>query len=164
MAKEKQDLFPKFGEMGTAKELNLCADGFREEGDIESLKAFAEENGFDEQYVNFWLEDREKRIDAEFCDPITAAIGKLEVEKKANKELGVFADDIIDYLTSGLNDMNLAKGIRANGKRLAEAADLIYKEAVKNTVKIGGRSGNYCGPMKGFRLIKEYYTGGGKGA
>ena len=48
MAKKdtKNDLFHDFGEMGSAKELNLCADGFREEGDLDSLKAFAVENGF----------------------------------------------------------------------------------------------------------------------
>lgn len=159
---EKDDLFPDFGELGSAKELNLAADGFREEGDIDSLKAFAKENGFDGQYVDFWLEDRKNRLDAEFCDPVTAAIAKLELEKKHNKDLGIFADDIIDYLSSGLDDVKLANGIRAVGKRLEKAAKLIWDEGKKNTIHVNGTKVGYCGPMKGFRLIKEYYTGGGK--
>lgn len=156
----KNEMFSQFGEVSSAKELNLAADGFREEGDIESLKAFAVENGFTEEHALNWVKERETHLDVEFCDPITAAIAKLELEKKENKELGIFADDIIEYLESGLDDCNLAAGIRAEGKRLKEAAKRIWDEGKKNTINVNGTRVGYCGPMKGFNLIRDYYLGG----
>ena len=40
-------MFEKFGEFDSAEELNMCAEGLRNEGDEESLIALAEENGID---------------------------------------------------------------------------------------------------------------------
>ena len=158
--KEKKEMFSEFGECSSAKELILAADGFREEGDIESLKAFAVENGFTEEYALNWVKERETHLDVEFCNPITAAVAKLNLEKKENADLGIFADDIIEYLESGLDDLDLAAGIRTEGKRLKEAAKRIWDESKKNTITVNGTRVGYCGPMKGFNLIRDYYLGG----
>ena len=49
-------LFERFGEFDSVEELNMTAEGLKEEGDLESLKVLAEENGLDaadaEDYAN----------------------------------------------------------------------------------------------------------------
>ena len=40
-------MFDKFGEFNSVEELNAAAEGFRNEGDLESLMALAQENGLD---------------------------------------------------------------------------------------------------------------------
>ena len=64
--------------MGSYEELNELAGNFLKEGDIESLRLMAEENGIPEAYA-------EMLIIGEipfFCDQITAANGKLDLESK----------------------------------------------------------------------------------
>ena len=156
----KHEMFEHFGECDSAEEMNLAVDGWYEEGDIDSIKAFAKENGFEDRYVESYLEQRKGNPNELFTNDIEAAIAKLGLEKEENSQLGIFADDIIDYLASECIDEKLAKGIRRKGKRLKEASSLIYKEAKKNRVTIDDRSGEYCGPFKAFTLVKNYYTEG----
>ena len=47
MADTKKKLFEKFGEFGSAEELNRAAEGLKEEGDTQGLRLLAEENGID---------------------------------------------------------------------------------------------------------------------
>ena len=158
MAKEKKksetetrsDLFDQFGEMGSAKELNICADGFREEGDIESLKALAVENGFTEEDALSYAKDREEHLDVEFCNPISAAIAKLDLETDhgANEQAA-------ELLKSELDDMELTAGIRKKGKRLKKAFKKVEEYARSH------KTGN-CGAVsdgKALEIMKEYYKG-----
>ena len=46
----------KFGEFDSAEELNKAAEGFKNEGDLESLYALAEENGISKEDLIFWLD------------------------------------------------------------------------------------------------------------
>ena len=49
-------MFDKFGEFDSFEELNKAAEGLLKEGDLESLRALAEENGIDcadtEDYID----------------------------------------------------------------------------------------------------------------
>lgn len=121
MAKETKEntmgekLFPKFGEFGSAEEINRAAAAQKAEGDIEALKALAEENGIDvmdaEDYFNGDI--------PELCTELSAAFGKLEVEK---------ADIGIEDMTYGAwvaamqimltDDPELQRAYRRKGKRL----------------------------------------------
>ena len=101
--KKSDTLFEKFGEMGSAKELNMCADGFHEEGDIESLKAFAVENGFTEEDALNYVKAKETNQTAEFCNPISAAMAKLDLEAKSSSE-----KKAATLLKSELDDIDLA--------------------------------------------------------
>lgn len=148
--KKKQELFENFGEFDSYEEINEAAAGLLAEGDTESLRALADENGLSEDvdaYISGELKD--------LCDPVTAALGKIEVEKKQWED--PLADDVADYLVSYCDDTEFAKSVRKKGKRIREASERIVKEAEKNVIQIGGRRGNYCGPLKGYRLIREYY-------
>lgn len=148
---KKNDLFTDFGEMGSAKELNLCADGFREEGDIESLKAFAKENGFRERDAMHWLNEREKHLDAEFCNPISAAVAKLNLEAQTKPEKMA-----AELLKSELDDLDLAVGIRKKGKRLKDAFKEIEEYARQN------KEGNSAvvSDGKALEIMKKYYKEG----
>ena len=69
-------MFDRFGEFDSAKELNELAINLRKEGDAESLRIMAKENGIDEEIVEVFL-----NRDIDFlCDVMAAAIGKIEVE------------------------------------------------------------------------------------
>ena len=64
---KKPDFFEKYGEVGSAMELNLAIEGFLEENDTTSMKEFAAENGFTEKDVDRWVKKREQDPEAKFC-------------------------------------------------------------------------------------------------
>ena len=57
------------------EELNACAKGLREEGDYDRIRLLARENGIPEFFAETYIESGE-----EFTDPMTAAMGKLDIE------------------------------------------------------------------------------------
>ena len=119
MAKGKEEaevIFTKFGEFDSAEEINRAAEAQKAEGDLEALKALADENGID-------LMDAEDFFNGdipELCTVLSAALGKLEIEK---------ADIGINDMTYGAwtaaiqvmlsDDSQLCIGYRKKGKRLA---------------------------------------------
>ena len=76
-------LFDKFGEFGSYKELNESAAGLKEEGDFESLKELAKENGIDEYDVEDYIDG----VVDELTTPTTAALGRLKVDLEATDVL-----------------------------------------------------------------------------
>lgn len=121
-------LFEKFGEMDSAEELVKAAEGLINEGDKDSLLILAQENGFDEEDVEDWLDFG--------CEiSITeAAVGKLKVEEK---ELALPADilihDWVDYVRKmSLEDVNIAKAVRTKEKNLADCIGKIMRRAFEN--------------------------------
>jgi len=147
----KNELFRDFGEMNSAKELNLCMDGFREEGDTDSLIACAKENGFTEKDVTDWIKERETHLDAEFCNPITAASAKLNLEAKNDVE-----KQAAELLSSELDDLDLAIGIRKKGKRLKDAFGKV-EDYAKNH-KNGNKA--IVSDDKALEIMKKYYKEG----
>lgn len=148
-------MYEIFGEMDSYQELNILAENLREEQDTESLYKLAEENGIEKEVVAEFVA---YRVD-EFCGPIEAALGKLKVEKEDAKEWAALAEDIAGYIESHCDDIGFALQVRKKGKRMSEAVKRIKKAAV--SVKIpGGDRCDFCGPMTGYRIIKEYYLEG----
>ena len=72
----------KFGEFDSAEELNKAAEGFKNEGDLESLYALAEENGISKEDAEDYADGYVDQLASETM----AAYGRLEVEKKKLKE------------------------------------------------------------------------------
>lgn len=70
-------LFERFGELGSAKEINELAENLLNEGDVESLKAMAKENGISEDYVELYLTGEIPAL----CDPLTAAMEIAPAQK-----------------------------------------------------------------------------------
>ena len=81
-------LFERFGEFDSVEELNMTAEGLKEEGDLESLKVLAEENGLDVADA----EDYADGIVTELANSLLAALGKLKVEYKELKPCEIMED------------------------------------------------------------------------
>ena len=78
-------MFEQFGNFNSADEINETASGLRREGDHESIKKLAKENGIDEDIAAAFIDGEIDFI----CDVATAAIGKLDVvSAKSNRADG----------------------------------------------------------------------------
>lgn len=65
-------MFERFGELESAKEINELAVNLFNEGDVESLRVMATENGIPEVFVDLFCAGEIQ----ELCDPMTAAWGQ----------------------------------------------------------------------------------------
>lgn len=107
-------MFERFGELESAKEINELAVNLFNEGDMESLRVMAAENGIPEVFVELFC-DGEIR---ELCDPMTAALGKIEVES-AELQPKEIMEDWVEYLKSQCMENELmAYSVRKKGKSL----------------------------------------------
>lgn len=139
-------MFEKFGEFDTVEELNMAAEGLKKEGDIKSLHELAKENGIAKEDVEDYVSGE---LD-ELADEMSAAIGKLEVEKeKAND----YEKIIADYMITQAADTEVARAIRRKGKTvkgaLAEMKEQARKKAVNGMAMITDR--------EGYEIVKGYY-------
>ena len=66
-------LYEKFGEFGSAGEINLLAENLFNEGDMESILTLSRENGIPEEYAQMYIDGETE----ELTDASTAAIGKI---------------------------------------------------------------------------------------
>lgn len=74
-------MFEKFGEFGSYEEINAAAAGFKDEGDYESIRLLAKENGLDpEDAEDYIVGDMES-----LCNVKTAALGRLTVMEEDSK-------------------------------------------------------------------------------
>lgn len=160
-------MFEKYGEFNSAEELNVAAATALEQGDKEAVKALAIENGIDE-------EDAQDYIDGytpELCSPLMAAVGKLNVEKKA-LDLPSFMEGWLymlnDMMSQDEKAAELVAGIRKKGKTLVGLMGKLMKLSSENRkqvpdaiVKAAGMSGKvYVGDIDHITFmdtVKEYY-------
>jgi len=123
-------MFEKFGEFDSCEEINRAAEAQLKEGDIETLKELAIENGFDpmdaEDYFCGALDS--------FCGIKDTALGKLKIEKeelKLEREFTLLEEELEKAC---MENTDLAAGVRRKGKRLAEylakVIDKGYEQAV----------------------------------
>lgn len=107
-------MFEKFGEFDSAEELNRAAAGQKAEGDIEALIALAVENGIDK-------EDAQDYADGcmdELCNPLVAAMGKIEVESQELKPYEIM-EDWVEYIKMRCSESEeIAAAVRRKGKSL----------------------------------------------
>lgn len=160
-------MFDMFGEFDSAEEINKAAEGFRNEGDIESLKKMAAENGIDEEFADMYVSGAMP----EFCDVAMAAIGKITVEAAELKPVEIM-EDWTEYIkTSCMDDQGLAVAVRSKGKTLKGCIGAILKWSFDNRYKVDADIVKAAGiknarveegiPGMGRakKLIKEYYIG-----
>lgn len=163
-------MFDKFGEMSSYTEINELAANLLQEGDLDSLKELAKENGIPDDYVEMYLEETIPSL----CDSTSAAIGKIDVEcmKLKPKELML---DWVEYI-KGLcmeNEM-IAHQIRKKGKTLQGCMTVLLEYSFKNQITVdktiikaaGVSAGKVTfgvpGMAKAKELIRDYYMGGAK--
>ncbi|MDE7325506.1 MAG: hypothetical protein K2N63_04360 [Lachnospiraceae bacterium] len=158
-------MFDKFGEFDSYKEINTLADNLFNEGDLESIKVMAKENGIAEDDVQAYLEGTTPAL----CDPLMAAIGKLEIEC-ADLEPKEIMEDWVEYIKSQCMESDLmAAQVRRKGKTLKGCiANLLEwsfanqqnvdKEIIKQAgVSVGRVTLGIPGMGRAKRIIREYY-------
>ena len=163
-------MFEKFGEMSSYTEINELAKNLLGEGDLDSLKEMAKENGIPDDYVEMYLEDAISTL----CDATTAAIGKIDMgcAELKPKELML---DWVEYI-KGLcmeNEM-IAHQVRKKGKSLQECIAVLLAYSFKNQIEVDKAvikaakinasrvTFGVPGMAKAKELIRGYYLGGSR--
>lgn len=163
-------MFDKFGEMGSYKEINELAENLFNEGDTDSLRAMAEENGIPEDYVEMYLAGDTP----ELCDPMTAAIGKLDIESVELKPKEIM-QDWMEYIKGRCMESEyIALKVREKGKSMKGCIAALLKWSFSNQQKIdkdilkaaGVSDGRVTlgipGMARAKKIITDYYMGTGK--
>lgn len=103
-------MFDIFGEFDSAEEINKAAAGL----DETELKKLAEENGLDEDDVMDYCDG----LIEELATPMTAALGKLKVEKTELALKGVLEDWYDIVVDICMNDERVMAAVRHKNKSL----------------------------------------------
>lgn len=129
-------MFEKFGEMGSASEINILASNLLKEGDYESIKILAKENGLDPEDAEDFISGDLKYL----CNDLTAALGKIDIEAKELKCKELMADWVewikLECAESTEEGFTFAKAVRSKGKTLAGALGEILKASWEIKCKI----------------------------
>ena len=133
-------LFERFGEFDSAEDLNATAEGLKAEGDIESLKVLAVENGLSE----YDAEDYAAGDVEELASKQMAAIGKLKVESEELKIAGI------------MEDWKDTVAVRKKDKSLKECMAKLIQFAFENMVQVNDEiikitKVNHNGKLENFR-------------
>lgn len=160
-------MFDKFGEMNSYKEINELADNLFNEGDQESLKEMAKENGIMQEFVEMYLQGDIPVL----CDPLTAALGKIDVEAEELKPKEIM-EDWVEYLRGQcMENEILAHQVRKKGKSLKGCIAALLKWSFANQnpvgqdilkeagVKAGRVTLGIPGMARAKKIITEYYMG-----
>ena len=161
-------MFEKFGEMDSAAELNELAGNLFNEGDTESIRALAAENGIDADYLEGYLSGELPFL----CDALTAAAGKLTAERKELEIKGLITDWCSYIEAQCMESEQMAFAVRRKGKSMKACLARLLKfsfehrmkvdpEIVK-AAKIGSARVEFGIPSmaEAKRIIREYYIGG----
>lgn len=141
-------MYKVFGQMDT-EELNACAKGLREEGDNDRIKLLAKENGIPDFFADMFIENGE-----EFIDPMTAAMGKLDIEAAGYKNNQIPVEPIIDFLKAECTKEDFAVRVRRRTKSVQEC----MKKIEDNCKKIQKDTGkHYVADMVVFNWAKDYF-------
>lgn len=160
-------MFERFGEFNSAEEINETAVNLRKEGDTESIKILAKENGIDEDVAEIFIEGTLLYL----CNAMTAAIGKIDIESKELKAKEIMAD-WADYIKARcFEDENMAKAVRRKDKSLKGCIGALLTWSFKNQIpvdkdimKAAGVTAGRCtlgipGIGTAKKIITEYYLG-----
>lgn len=163
-------MFDKFGEFDSAEEMNELVQNLFNEGDIESIKTLAAENGLEGWTVEHYIEGYEQV----FVDAAEAAIGKIEIEQKELKSKDIMVDWCEYIKTSSMEDEEMARAVRKKDKSLKSCIGEILKWAFahqrdvdKDIIKAAGVKASKItlgmpGRAEAKKIIREYYLGAGK--
>ena len=163
-------MFDKFGELDSFKEINELAENLAKEGDTESLKAMAGENGIQKDFMEMYLRGDIPVL----CDPLTAALGKIDIEAEELKPEEIM-EDWVEYLRGQCMENEILAGqVRKKGKSLKGCIAALLSWSFKNQqkidndiVKAAGVSGGKVtlgipGMSRAKKIILDYYMEGKK--
>lgn len=160
-------MFGKFGEMGSADEINELAGNLLTEGDTASIKTLAEENGIPVEYAEMYISGDIPVM----CDAQTAAAGKIDIEAAELKPQDIMADWVEYIKAVCIEDEDMARKMRAKGKSLKGCIGALLKWSFghqqpvdKDILKEAKVSASKVtlgipGQATARKLIREYYGG-----
>lgn len=160
-------MFDRFGEFDSAAEINEAAVNLRKEGDRESVRILATENGIDEDVVQAFLTGEILYL----CDAMSAAIGKIEVEAADMKAKEIMSDWAEYIKVRCFENENMAIAVRRKDKSLKSCIGELLKWSFKNQIPIekeimaaAGVSAGRCtlgipGMGTAKQIITKYYLG-----
>lgn len=160
-------MFDKFGEFNSFGEINELAENLFNEGDIESLKAMAKENGIQNEFVQMYLQGDIPVL----CDPLTAAMGKIDVEVAELKPKEIMEDWVEHLRGQCMENEILAYQVRKKGKSLKGCIAALLKWSFSNQQQIdkdiekaadvsaGKVTLGIPGMARAKQIIKDYYMG-----
>lgn len=122
-------MFEKFGELNSFGEINELAENLFNEGDTESLRAMAKENGIQSDFVDMYLQGEIPVL----CDQLTAALGKIDVEVAELKPKEIM-EDWVEYLRgqcmeNELLAFNVRKKRKVTERLHSSAFDVVVQES-----------------------------------
>lgn len=125
-------MYDTFGEFNSAAGINETAVNLRKEGDMESIKVLAKENGIDQDIAEVFIEG-----DLLFlCDEMTAAIGKIDIEAAELKPVEIM-EDWVNYLKARcFEDEEMAIAVRKVGKSLKGCIGKLLTWSFKNQIAV----------------------------
>lgn len=145
-------MFERFGEFGSMEELNAAAAGLVQEGDWESLKILAEENGIDVEEAQDYMTGETKTL----VTPFTAALGRLKVLEKASKLDASVRNVIFRMIEAMMQDADMPALVMKKGKSPDGLFDQMREEAKKHRV---GNVAVVCGTDRDLQQrIRRYYS------
>lgn len=125
-------MFERFGELDSYKEINELADNLFNEGDTESIKILAQENGIANEYVEMYLQGDIPVL----TDSLTAAIGKIDVESAELKPKEIM-EDWVEYIKGQCaENADMAIAVRKRGKTLKGCIGALLAWSFKNQQNI----------------------------
>ena len=160
-------LYSKFGEMGTADEINELAKNLLTEGDKSSIKTLAKENGIPKEYAEMFISGEIPVL----CDAQTAAVGKIDVEAAELKPQDIMVDWVEYIKAVCMEDEDMALKVRGKGKSLKGCIGKILewsfghqqpvdKDILKAAkISAGKVTLGIPGQATARKLIREYYGG-----
>ncbi len=160
-------MFERFGEFGSAGEINETAVNLRKEGDMESIRVLAEENGIDEEIAEVFIDGDLLYL----CDEMTAAIGKIDVEAGELKPEEIMLD-WTEYIKARCSeDGRMAAAVRNKGKSLKGCIGALLSWSFRHQIPVDGdilkaakvNAGKVTLGIPGIgtakKIITDYYLG-----
>lgn len=163
-------MFDKFGEMGSAGEINDLAANLLKEADTDSIRILAKENGLEADIADMYITGEI----TELCDDTMAAVGKIEVESAELKPPEIMQDWIEYVKGQCMESEEMAKAVRSKGKTIKGMIGQLLKWGFshqynidKDIMAAAGVNANKCtlgipGMGTAKKIIRDYYTGGAK--
>lgn len=168
-------MFEKFGEFGSAQEINIVAKMKLIEGKKEDIYALANENGIDEEDVQDFIAG----VVDELVTPLMAAVDKVELESKELKISGILADWKGIILQQCSDDGEFCRAVRRKGKELKQCMAALIKYSFESKVQVSddivkatkvinhGKEEALRGPLylgvpnaaEAKKIIRDYYLG-----
>ena len=160
-------MWDRFGEFDSADEIHHLAVNLRKEGDGESLKVLALENGLDVDIVEAFMDGDILYV----CDTMSAAIGKVEIEAAELKPIEIMSDWVEYLKVRCFEDEVMAKAVRKKEKSLKGAIAALLTWSFKNQnavdkdiLKAAGVTAGRCtlgipGMARAKQLMSNYYMG-----